>query len=288
MKGKIYFLTTLIIVFLLNTSYGQLDYSVVDDFNRANNNTLGTASSGFNAWTENEEADNDDQLQISGNRLYAITSDVTGLEPTNASINFSNELDSSDLGTNNLGWSFHFEIMSAPTGWGADNYSLGWVLAANENDFSSATVDGYAVLWTATNEELVLIKFQDGITGADPGTAIINTGLTYQAGVTDAVNVRIEVDALGNWSMWWETGIVISDPLHIDANTATSASAHTDYFDDAGLVYTGPIWAHASDARYGYYENFNMGGNRSDLNITNVSLNTNPVLTGTSTGFSLI
>ncbi|NOX87111.1 MAG: hypothetical protein GXO86_14320, partial [Chlorobi bacterium] len=266
-------------------AFSQVNYSTVDDFNRTDNYTMGTTSSGNSTWTENEESGHPEQLQIASNVLLAITGGVSGLEPTNASIDLTNEVSGFDLGNGTYGWSFHFHLYRNPSGWGSSNYSLGWVLVGNENDFSSSTVDGWAVLWTATNDELVLGYFTDGISGTNPLTNVVQTGLDWDNSGSDGVNVRIEVDASGNWTFYWELGPAISVPTDIDANSATSSSADNTFFDDVNMKYSGPIWAHStssSSTSKGDFDNFNFGetvsgGVDNPTNFTAVTAGTDQI-----------
>lgn len=234
----------IVALFTSSVMNGQILYSIVDDFNRANSYTLGTTTSGNSTWSENEEASHPEQLQVNSNLLSCITGGVTGLEPTNASIDLTQEMPSFDLGGANYGWSFHFDLNRAPTGWSADRYSAGYILAANENNFASSTVDGWAVLWTYTSYELVLGRFANGITGYDPLTVVIHTGLSWSTSVSSGVNVRVEADADGNWDIWWEPGAPLSDPYAIDAYSASSAGSDNSYFSDPGMKYSGPAWSH--------------------------------------------
>jgi uncharacterized repeat protein (TIGR01451 family) len=239
---------------------GDILYSSVDNFDRANSDTLGTSSPGHSTWLEHEPAGSEDQLAISNTVLLATTSGVSGYEPTNASLDLTAEQAGFDLGAVAAGWAFHFDLNRNPSGWAASYYSLGWVLAANENDFASSTVDGYAVLWTGANDELVLVRFENGIAGTNPGTQVITTGLDWDAASPAGVNVRVEVSASGDWTLYWEEGEPLAAPLDIDANSAGGRS--TAYFDDAAMNYSGPIWAHNTDTSAtssGDFDNFAFG-----------------------------
>ncbi|MBU0490200.1 MAG: hypothetical protein KKD31_19850, partial [Bacteroidetes bacterium] len=254
---KIIFLT--VFLFLTFFSYGAISYNTIDNFDRTDNTILGMTSSGNSTWTENEAADHPSQLSISGNVLKAITDGVTELEPTNASINLTTQQSDYDFGYDNTGWSFHFDLNTAPTGWGTANTSLGWVLIANESDFSSATVDGYAVIWTNTNDELVLISFENGISGYDPGTIVVSTSLGWNTINTAGINIRVEYTVPGTWQMYWEEGDPISSPTDIDANSAGGTSSL--FGDDANMIFSGPIWSHATSiasTNSGDFDNFNF------------------------------
>lgn len=254
-----------IAVFLLAaTAFSQVNYNVIDDFNRPDNNDLG------NGWLEHEATAN--QLSISNNTLYCQTGGESGLEPTNATRDLTTSEPTFDLGSNSLtGWSFHMDLNRNPSGWGSSNYSLGWVLVANENDFSSETVDGYAVLWSGQNDELKLVEFTDGISGTDPGTTVISTGLDWDDVSPDGINIRVEVTNDGQWTMYYEEGTPIDNPEDINEAVATSNSNVTDLFDDANMVYSGPIWAHStssSSTSTGSFDNFDFGLGTPSQNTT--------------------
>lgn len=255
-----YFLIILMsILMLAPQAQGQVNYAVIDNFDRTDNNALGNPSSGSGqTWVENEA--NATQLTINGNALSATTAGVTGNEPTNATLNLTTEQATFDLGVTNAGWSFHFDLNRNPSGWGTNNFGLGWVLAANEADLTSSTVDGYAVIWTSTNDELVLVYFENGISGLDPGTKIISTGVDWDQISADGINVRVEVDATGNWTMFWEEGAVLGTSTDINANVATGSN--NTAFADANLFYSGPIWSHTNDTggtSSGTFDNFAFG-----------------------------
>jgi hypothetical protein len=256
----------LLIILIINAfhSNGQVNYQLVDDFDRSNTNTLGVASSSNSTWQENEAPGRPAQLQIYSNTLYCITDSVTELEPTNASINLTSELGNFDLGTGLYGWTIHFDLNRDPSGWGIQNYGLGFILAANEDDFSSSTVDGWAVLWTYSGNQLVFGRFENGIGGNDPLTSVIATGLDWNACSPLGVNVRIEVNENGGWVMHWEQGGAISNPTDIDASISISTVDDDTYFNDPLMVYSGPIWAHSTSMSptsnsNGSFDNFHFG-----------------------------
>ncbi|WP_299456674.1 LamG-like jellyroll fold domain-containing protein [uncultured Microscilla sp.] len=238
----------------------QVAYNNVDNFDRADNNSLGAP------WIENEA--DPTQLSITGNVLNAVNAGLTGLEPTNATRDLTAIHASFDLGQSKIGWSFHMDFNRPPTGWGTITYGLGWVLTANETDLSSATVDGYALLWTKTNEELVLVRFENGIAGDDPGTIVVSTGLTHSTVGSAGVNVRVEVTAEGVWTVYWEAGVALAIATDIDAGSATGTD--NTLFADANQKYTGPIWAHNTGIdpnNSGNFDNFSFGIETSDVTL---------------------
>jgi len=254
---------------IINHCFGALAWYQVDNFDRADGNNLGTTNFGGLTWSESEPSGEDDQLQILSNQIYAYTSGVSGNEPTSASIDLSG-LGTIDLGADKYGWSFWFNLKRNPSGWGISNYSAGWVLVANETDFSTETVDGYAVVWNATNDELVLANISDGINATDAGTSVISSKLDWDNSGSDGVNVRVEVDESGNWTMYWELGTAITTASEIDANSGTSSSADNTYFSDANLKYSGPLWNHSTattSTSITYFDNFNVAAEDNSLPV---------------------
>ncbi|MCK4640151.1 MAG: T9SS type A sorting domain-containing protein [Candidatus Marinimicrobia bacterium] len=255
---KIIFLS--VFIFLTCFSHGAISYTTIDNFNRTDNTTLGTTSSGNSTWTENEATDHPIQLSISGGVLKAVTDGVSGLEPTNASINLTSQQADYDFGYDNTGWSFHFDLNNNPSGWTTTYTSLGWVLITNEPDFSSETVDGYAVIWTGTDDQLVLISFENGISGTNPGTIVVSTGLDWDNISVAGINIRVEYTVPGTWQMFWEEGDPISSPIDINANSASGTSSL--FGDDVNMVHSGPIWAHGTSTAstaIGDFDNFSFG-----------------------------
>ncbi|MBC8399938.1 MAG: T9SS type A sorting domain-containing protein [Candidatus Marinimicrobia bacterium] len=254
---------------IINHCFGALAWYQVDNFDRADGNNLGTTSFGGLTWSESEPSGDEDQLQILSNQIYAYTSGVSGNEPTSASIDLSG-LGTIDLGADKYGWSFWFNLKRNPSGWGISNYSAGWVLVANESDFSTETVDGYAVVWNATNDELVLANISDGINATDAGTSVISSTLDWDDSGSDGVNVRVEVDESGNWTMYWELGTAITTASEIDANSGTSGSADNTYFSDENLKYSGPLWNHSTattSTSRTYFDNFNVAAEDNSLPV---------------------
>lgn len=253
-------LTFSLLLLSYSTPKAQVVYNSADNFDRVDNTSLGAS------WTENEA--DPSQLSITSNTLQCLTAGVTGLEPTNATRDLTALNANFDLGQSKAGWAFHMDFNREPSGWGISSYGLGWVLTANETDLSSATVDGYALLWTHTNDELVLVRFENGISGLDPGTQIVNTGLTYGTLGADGLNVRVEVTAEGVWTVYWEAGAALANATDIDAGVASGVDA--TLFADANQQYTGPIWAHststANDAT-GSFDNFSFGIETSNVTL---------------------
>lgn len=258
MKKILLTLFTLLLI-CSTVSWGQISYNTVDNFDRSDSETLGACSSGNSTWTEYEPTGDADQLSISGNVLWTVTSDTTMYEPTSASINLTNENASFDFGSAATGWSFHFDLNYNPSGWTNSYTSLGWVLVANETDFSSTTIDGYAVVWNGTNDQLVLTLFNNGISGStNVGTAIIETGVDWDSISTNGMNIRVELATDGIWTMYWEDGTPIGTPTDIDANSLSSSNT-TTLFDDTNMLFSGPIWSHGTSSQTGSFDNFTFG-----------------------------
>jgi len=271
----------LLLVFLFGSglathNWAQVVYNTVDNFDRIDNNSLGAP------WTENEA--DVTQFSITGNTLRAVTASVSGLEPTNATLDLTNQNANFDLGQSKIGWSFHIDLNRNPSGWGTANYGLGWVLTANEADLSSATVDGYAVIWTAAGDELVLVRFENGIAGTNPGTTVVSTGLDWTTLGADGVNVRVEVTAEGVWTLFYEAGAALTTATDINAASATGTD--NTLFGDAGQIYSGPIWAHSTGSDpndSGSFDNFTFGIETSNVTLaSSVAVATGNVLQGTN------
>ncbi|OJJ21025.1 hypothetical protein BKI52_10650 [marine bacterium AO1-C] len=256
--------------------WAQVVYNTVDNFDRTDNNSLGAP------WTENEA--DATQFAITSNTLSAVTAGVSGLEPTNATLDLTAQNANFDLGQSKIGWSVHIDLNRDPSGWGSTNYSLGWVLTANETDLSSATVDGYAVIWTATNNELVLVRFENGISGLDPGTTVVSTGLDWSTLGTDGLNVRVEVTPEGVWTLFYEAGAALATATDINAASATGTD--NTLFGDAAQIHSGPIWAHNTAVGVndsGSFDNFSFGIETSNIALaSSVAVGADNVLQGTS------
>ncbi|MCD6180154.1 MAG: Ig-like domain-containing protein, partial [Bacteroidales bacterium] len=150
------------------------------------------------------------------------------------------------------------------SGWGSTNKSAGMVLAANSSDFNATTTSGYAVVLRNNPDELVIIRFDNGITSGatnlpDNSTEIVSSGYTY-ADSDNGVNFFVEYLSDGTWKISYLAGAKLSDANAVDkaqytGGDDTSLSAEETYTGST-YKYAGWVYAHGSTTNTSYFDNF--------------------------------
>ncbi len=136
--------------------------SLLDDFNRANNSSLGNSALGM-AWSKTETTSG--LVSITSNLLMISSYSSAGRE--RAYIDLSNIQNyPTTLGNANkiLTWSFNMrQNRDAPSGFDSGNYGVAFILAASSTDITTA--NGYAVIEgnSGTPDPVKLVYFENGI-----------------------------------------------------------------------------------------------------------------------------
>ena len=210
---------------------------------------------------------------ISGEQFEAQTGGETTPEHSYASYDLSLSNSSWSLSKDKqnewIGWmDLNRSIVS---GWGASNYSCGFVLAANSSDFNDATTNGYAVGFRnggSPEDELVILRFDVGIvsgTIALPGTSteITASGYTYND-ADNGVNFYVKLGSDGKWTIKYKAGIKLTDEAATNPSNYSDGSVTSSTSDDtySGSTYkwSGWIYSHSSSAsEKSYFDNFGIG-----------------------------
>jgi len=241
-----------------------------DDFNRADNNTVGVPSSGGStSWTEDGLFSNEAQrIAVDGNELYlggcvagssSGSSGSTGMEQ----IRFNGETlyeTTFDNAGGILEWLFNMrQTRPDPSGFGASTYAAAVVLGSDENDFKNVNADGYAVIIGngSSPDPVKLIRFAGGL-----GTNVNVTDVAVSS-ETDAdayYSVKVTYDpCTGEWNLFVRDDgtSAFSAPNVGGLGSAITATDQTHTGLD--LKYFGVGWQHSSSCgEYLRIDNLNI------------------------------
>lgn len=225
--------------------------TLLDDFNRADNTTVGTG------WAETETTASTGAAIVS-NQLQ-LSSGVLGKDfvSRDVSTRYSPILRQN---ANQLTWLFNMQQSRPnPSGFASNNYGIAFVVAASAADFTAATTNGYAVVYgnSGTPDSLKLVRFTGGLSGPANLKTLASVSLPVPSaapGPASTVRVLYAPDE-DNWT------------LEVSANTATLTDPLTTTYTRIGirkdsafvktpLPYLGCFWNHATTAsEYAVFDN---------------------------------
>jgi len=195
------FLASLTVVGLAAPVSAQTYFS--DNFNRANNTSLGSPTVG-GAYSETSSGTTGN-AQILGNLL-----DIT----SGASAVIGNDFASSAFGGGftNLGvqgvveWTFNmrYNRTTAPSGGFSSGYAMALVLTATNTNLDDVTNSGYAVVYGLSgNNQIQLVRYSGGLSADANMTNIINTGNNPLGTVNDFASIRVRFNnATDTWQLF--------------------------------------------------------------------------------------
>jgi hypothetical protein len=235
MKNKHY----IFIFFVLILTKVNAQTVLLDDFNRADNNTVG------NGWTE-VETSLPASISIASNRLK-MGSTTAGRDWAYQDI--SSHYITAGLSTNTMDsmvWAINFyQTRTDPSGFDNGNYGIAFVLGSTNSDFKEG--NGYAVVLgnSGSTDAIRLARFSGGLD--------LNTNITNIISYSDFGNVYISIKvtykpSTNTWKLYVEsnsTAFPQADPR----NTATLANTATDntYTGTSyNLKYLGCLWNHST------------------------------------------
>ncbi len=219
--------------------YSNAQTTLLDDFTRADNTTVG------NGWTETETTTAG--AQISNNTLLA-GSTTAGREWVfqDVSANYTTNGISSNAGL--LSWAFNFRhTRSDPSGFDASNYGIAFCLGSDNSAFTLG--NGYAVVigQSGSTDPIRLASFTGGMDANSNFTNIISGG-DYGA---EYLSVLVTYDPnTDEWSLFAESNGA-AFPQADPRNTSTQIGAttvNTTYTTGNDLRYLGCLWNHATSA----------------------------------------
>jgi hypothetical protein len=208
---------------------------------------------------------------VNSNVFEGQTGGATTPEHSYASYDLTNSFSSYTLGkANSHSWFGWIDLnRTSVSGWGGNSYSAGMVLAANAADFNDTNTKGYAVVFDNSNDKLVLIRFDAGITDgtADlPGTSTVLATSSYTYADSDnGVNFYVSYNSGGTWTIYTIAGAQLTDANTTNSgnyNDPSVTSAADETYSGQAFKYTGWVYAHNNGAsETAYFDNLGAGFN---------------------------
>lgn len=239
----------LVLLFLSLLQVRSLAQSVLlDDFNRANSNTVGLS------WAETETVAPTSAV-VSSNMLVLgsttagrdfVSYDVSAMYNTVLSTN-----------TGLLTWAFNMrQTRTDPSGFDSGNYGIGFVLGATTNNFLTAS--GYAVVLgnSGSGDNVRLVSFANGMATSLGLSAVINPANDFGA---EYLTIKVTYNPVGDvWTLY--LGTVTAN--FVDPATATYnniGTASNSLYTSQDLLYLGCLWNHnTAGVDFGYFDNIRI------------------------------
>jgi hypothetical protein len=234
----------LIILFTLSVLLTTPIFSqtiLLDDFNRANNNTVGAP------WLETETV-SPTSANITSNRLQ-LGSGTAGRDWVCQDVSAKYTTNGITDNTLVLTWAFNFRSSRpAPSGFDASNYGIAFILGKTTNDVTLG--NGYAVVigQSGSPDPIRLSRFTGGPDLNSNFTDIISGG-NY---ATEYMSIKVTFDpSTDTWSLYAESNAA-AFPQADPRNTTTQIGSSTvnSTYTSAGnnLLYMGCFWNHSTGA----------------------------------------
>ncbi|HMS66334.1 MAG TPA: endonuclease, partial [Ignavibacteria bacterium] len=242
--------------------------SVLDNFNRPNNNVLGnTIAPNILLWQETETAA-PTSISLSSNRLKS-GSTTTGRDFAYVNAGSLNDYPSQyNTSASQLVWAVNMRQTRAdPSGFDNSNYGIAFILGKSTTDIT--TGNGYAVILgqSGSSDGIRLAKFTGGTNTNSDFTNVISGG-DYS---NQYLSIKVTFNPAGNiWALYVDSsssGFPQTDP----ANTATQIGTSADSsYTSSSLPYLGTLWNHATGAAdSAVFDQINIPGIASTtLNLT--------------------
>ncbi len=222
---------------------------LLDDFNRANNNVVGTG------WAETETVANT-AATITGNQLR-LGSATAGRDYVYQDVSaLYNTVLNSNTGI--LTWSFNMrQSRTDPSGFDNSNYGVAFVLGCTSNNF--LTGNGYAIVLgnTGSSDNLRLVRFVNGIDANANMTNIIAPVVDYG---NDYLTVKVTYNPVNNnWNLLVGSNLTFfDDPLTASYSQLGVTTMDATYTGN-DLLYLGCAWNHAtSSSDFATYDNIRI------------------------------
>ena len=260
------FLSAIIILAFGQFTYGQ---QLLDNFNRANSNSVGTSLLG-GVWVETETAAG--AISITNNQVVLGSNSVIGKEflMYDCTGKFVTTLSGN---TKVITWMANIrQSNSNPDGFANDKYGIAFVLGATASNLTASGTNGYAVVFgqSGGTDPIRLASFTNGITADANLTNIITGTGTDFADEYLAIKVTYN-PANNNWSLFYASDPVsFPDPYAATYTQVGSATLNTTY-TSSNLKFVGFFYNHRSSAtENAFFDNVYIP--IGDLQVT-----TNPV-----------
>lgn len=241
--------------------------ALFDNFNRTDNTTVGTPSSGgATAWTETEIGGETFRARIESNmlRLHGCsTTTGTSGGTTNEQVAFdvSSKYPTTFSSTNTtLQWSFNMKSTRAtPSGFGTNTYATAVILGSDDANFRSANADGYAVIIgnSGSPDPVKLVSFTGGLSSNANVTDVV---ASTQTGEVRYYSVVVSLNTCTNvWSLQVRDDgtTAFADPAAGTYSAAVTGTNSTHV--SKNLSYFGAFWQHSSTcSEYSIFDNFSI------------------------------
>jgi hypothetical protein len=240
-----------------NINVVDAPYQSFDHFNRADSPIVGVPSSESSlTYTETGTGDGSRQRIVS-NQLVLANCNSDGSNSSNGFeqvvFNMENRYETvfNNAGSI-LNWKFNMRgSRPSPSGFptGTSNtYATAMVLGCSQNDYSSSSANGYAVIIGNQNspDPVKLVRFAGGIGALNSNGNVTDVVVSGQTGETDYYSVNVSFDpCTDQWSLWVrnDAGSFV-DPTTGSMGTAVTATNNTHTALD--LKYGGFAFQHGS------------------------------------------
>ncbi|WP_345125101.1 CehA/McbA family metallohydrolase [Hymenobacter antarcticus] len=214
---------------------------LLDDFNRANNATVG------NGWTETETGGTG-SASITSNQLR-LSSGTAGRDfvVRDLSARYNPVLSSNRT---RLTWAWNTrQSRPDPSGFGASNYGNAFVLAASAPGLASAGTSGYAVVVgnTGATDPIRLVRFSGGLTSSAALVDVFSTTTDYG---TAYLTLRVSYFPDDNsWTLEASPNTAAFEDPGLATTAFTTLGTGVDAtYTGTPLPYLGCLWNHATTA----------------------------------------
>ncbi len=225
--------------------------TLLDDFNRTDNQTVG------NGWAETETTASTGAAIL--NNQLKLSSGVQGKDFVSRDIS-SRYSPTLRQNANQLTWLFNMQQSRPnPSGFASNNYGVAFIVAASAADFTATSTNGYAVVYgnSGTPDSLKLVRFTGGLNGPANLKTLASVSLPVPSsapGPASTVRVLYAPDE-DNWTLeLGNNNTVLTDPL---LTTYTRIGVRKDSaFTKTALPFLGCFWNHATTAsEYAVFDN---------------------------------
>jgi hypothetical protein len=242
-RKHLYYLAIIFFLIFLDQSKGQLATSLLDNFNREDNNSLGSTPTNPTSLTWNESETVSGLSIAINNNLMTLGSTTSGREwcyvDLSSISDYPVQLNSA---AGIVTWAINQRTTRADlSGLGSSSYGIAFILAAEFSDITSGRGYGVYIGGTGSPDMVRFFRFNGGIVGTK--TDLITGGSVYG---NEYISLKVMYNPSGQgWSLFMESS-AFAFPQNDPRNTATQIGTTTanSTYTDLMLNYLGVIWNH--------------------------------------------